>query len=121
MHLYRLPRFQLLQRASPDLRVAGVAAGLALAALVAAALVASDEHSLAEVVAGWCTGAGASLGAMQLAGTQAPPRAPGGVLAFALVFVAGAWLMQWAHLGWWMIKAARLLSGNEQIFNLHID
>ena len=119
--VFPLLLYLLLQRASPALRTAGVATGLALAALVAAALVASDEHSLAEVSAGWCTGAIASLGAMQLAGTQAPLRAPGGVLAFALVFVAGAWLMQWAHLGWWMIKAARLLSGNAQIFNLHVD
>ncbi len=113
--------YLLLQRAGPALRAAGVATGLALAALVAAALVAGDEHSLAEALAGWCAGAGASLGALLLAGAQPPLRAPAAVLAFALVFVAGAWLMQWMNLGWWMIKAARLLSGNEQIFNLHVD
>jgi hypothetical protein len=71
--------------------------------------------------AGWCAGAAASLGTLALAtdpGTLRPAR---GMLAFALVFVAGAWLMQWAHLGWWMIKAARLLSGSRHVFNLSID
>ena len=111
----------LLHRFSPVLRAAGTGTGLALAALVAVALVASDEHSLSEVLAGWCAGAGVSLGTLRLAGAQPSLRPLGGVLAFALVFVAGAWLMQWMHLGWWMIKAARLLSGNEQIFNLHSD
>lgn len=29
--------------------------------------------------------------------------------------------MQWAHLGWWMIKAARLLSGNVDLFDLSFN
>ncbi len=111
----------LLQRAGARARALGAMAGLGLGALVAAALVAGGEHSWAEALAGWCAGAAASLGALRLGGTLAPLRPLGAVLAFALVFVAAAWLMQSVHLGYWMIKAARLLSGNEHVFNLHSD
>ena len=111
----------LLQRCGAPVRALAILAGLGLGALVAAALVAGAEHSWAEALAGWCAGAAASLGALRLAGALPPLRPLSGMLAFVLVFAAAAWLMQWVHLGYWMIKVARLLSGNDHMFNLHSD
>lgn len=101
-------------------RIGAAVAGLALGALVAVALVAGGEHSAAEALGGWCAGAAASIGTIGLAGPVPPLRPPGPLLASLLAFAAGAWLMQWAHLGWWMIRAARLLSGHEHLFKLNL-
>lgn len=99
-------------------RIAGLIAGLVLGAAVAAWLVALREHSLAEAVAGWCLGALISPLAITLAGPCAPLRPwPSGAV-LVLVFIAGAWLMQWAPVGYWMILAARILSGNKHVFPL---
>jgi membrane-associated phospholipid phosphatase len=103
----------LLGRGRPaPTRTLGACAGLALAAVVAAALVHAGEHTLAEALAGWLIGAGVFLCAVHIAGDQpAPP--PGRAIAFAAsAFLATAWILRSAPLNWWMIKVALVLSGN---------
>jgi hypothetical protein len=113
--------FFLLYDAGNRLRAAGVVAGLCLAAVVAMLLVAMREHSAAEALAGWLTGALVSVTTIHGAGPLPPPRPLAGVLWFALAFITAAWLMQSAPIGYWMIKAARLLSGNGKLFPLSIE
>lgn len=102
-------------------RAAGLVSGCALGLLVAAALAATRHHSVAEVMAGWLTGSAVALLAVRLGGPPPALRPFVGMLSFVLVIAAGVWAMQWAHLGYWMIKAARLLSGQERIFTLSFD
>jgi hypothetical protein len=113
--------YLLLHGAGPRLRVAAMTAGLALGALVALLLVLMRHHSVAEATAGWAVGALVSVATVRWAGPMPPPRPLTGLVWFALVFAATAWLMQSAHIGYWMIKAARLLSGNDQLFPLSFD
>lgn len=113
--------YLLLHGAGARVRAAGIGAGLALGMLVATLLVLMHEHSMAEALAGWITGALASVASIRWAGPLPPPRPLPGLVSFALVFAAASWLMQSAHIGWWMIKAARLLSGNDKIFPLSIE
>lgn len=110
--------FYLLLHGRAALRLAGLGAGLLLGALVALTLVAAHEHSATEALAGWLMGATVSLAVVRLAGPLPPPRPLIGALAFGSVFALGAWLMQSAHIGYWMIKAARLLSGQKHLFDL---
>ena len=104
----------------PELRYAGVGAGIALGGVVTCLLIVLGHHSPAEAIAGCVIGALVSVGGIRTAGALPPVRPLPGLLSFALVFAAGAFLMQWAHLGWWMIKAARLLSGNERVFSFDL-
>jgi hypothetical protein len=112
--LYPMLAFVML---APQGRVAahtGLATGLALGALVAGLLVAGGEHTPAEAASGWLLGAGASLGGALLARDLA-----GAPLLTALwwslpVFVVAAWLMESAHIGYWMIRLALALSGSER-------
>jgi hypothetical protein len=83
--------------------------------------VATCQHSAAESLAGWLAGAAVTLAAVRFGGPPPALRPFAGVLSFVLVIAAGIWLMQWAHLGYWMIKAARLLAGHERIFTLSFD
>jgi hypothetical protein len=103
------------------LRAASVVAGLILAAVVAMLLVLMREHSAAEALAGWMTGALVSVTTVHGAGQLPPPRPLAGLLGFALAFATAAWLMQSAPVGYWMIKAARMLSGAKQLFPLSIE
>lgn len=102
-------------------RLAGLACGSGLGLTVAAALVAHCHHSPAEAMAGWLTGTAVASIAVRAGGTPPALRPFAGMLAFVLVIAGGVWLMQWAHLGYWMIKAARLLSGHERVFTLSFD
>lgn len=115
--------YLLLHGAGARLRAAGIGAvlGLGLGLLVATLLVLMHEHSMAEALAGWATGALASVASIRWGGPLPPPRPLPGLVWFALVFATAAWLMQSAHVGWWMIKAARLLSGNDKLFPLSIE
>ena len=113
--------YLLLHSAGTRLRAAGVLAGLALGALVAVLLVLMREHSTTEALAGWAVGAAVSLAAIAYAGTLPPPRPLPGLVCFALVFAISAWLMQSAHVGYWMIRAARIFSGNDKLFPLGIE
>jgi len=113
--------FLLLHGRYASARPLGLVTGLALGALVALMLVVLREHSLAEVSAGWAVGAMVSIAAIRLAdGLPALPLLPS-ALWFALAFAAGMCLMESAHIGYWMIKAARLLSGNQTLYPLSID
>lgn len=113
--------YLLLHDAGPRLRRAGLAAGLALGVLVAALLVMMREHSAAEAAAGLVVGALVSLGSVHWGGALPPPRPLAGLVAFALAFATGAALMQSAHVGYWMILAARQVSGNDKLFPLSFE
>lgn len=98
-------------RAAAKLALAGV---LLLAAALPALLVASGEHSAAEAAGGWLLGGFASM-----AGAAAGDELRRARLMPALwwplpVFVVAAWLMQSAHVGYWMIRLALALSGNSR-------
>jgi hypothetical protein len=113
--------YLLLHQAGAAWRTAAMATGLALALLVAALLVFMQEHSGSEALAGWLTGAAVSTASIALSGALPAPRPVLSLLCFALVFAAVAWLMQSAHIGYWMIKSARLLSGNDSVFPLSLE
>ena len=106
--------YLLLHSAGPELRRAGVAAGLGLGLVVGILLVAYDFHSSAEAVAGCLLGAAISLAWIRLAGSGAMAPSPARLGCFVLAFVAGAWLMTFAHIGWWMIRIATFLSRTDR-------
>ena len=108
--------YLLLHSRGANWRTAGAAAGLGLGAAVAVLLVVSDEHAVAEAVAGWGMGALVSLGSIRLSGELSSPRLLQGSACGVLVFLAGSWAMQSTHVGYWMIKAALALSGNDRPF-----
>lgn len=110
--------YLLLRGGGPALRRAGVAAGVGLGLLVGVLLVVYGFHSAAEAIAGCLLGAAISLAWIRLAGTGAVAPSPARLGWFALAFVAGAWLMSFTHVGWWMIRAATYLSGNDRPFPL---
>ncbi|HEY0061837.1 MAG TPA: membrane-associated phospholipid phosphatase [Telluria sp.] len=110
--------FVILLNQGRRARWLGLASGLILGALVAVWLVQLREHSAMEALAGWIAGALVNLGAIRMAGPLAPLRPLPSAAAFALVFAAGSWLMQWASVGYWMILFARFLSGNRHLFSL---
>lgn len=116
--LFPMLFYVLLQRLGTRAARMGLAGGITLGALVALWLVLLREHSGAEALAGWCLGAAVSPLALRLAGPFAPPAPLPGAASFALVFLAGSWLMQWAPVAYWMIVAARLLSGKHHIYPL---
>ena len=86
--IYPVLAFSLLGRARPSAVALGVAAGYALALLVAASRIAVGAHSVSEALLGFLLGALAS--ALTLQGLAHPPRraAPGVLLAGL-----AAWLM----------------------------
>ena len=112
MALYPVLFYLLLQRCPPALRRLGTVLGVALGVLVAVLLVMLCQHSAAESLAGCALGIAVSLGGIRLAAQLHAVRAWPGLACAALTFFCAAWLMGSAPLGWWMIKAARLLSGN---------
>ena len=126
--------YLLLYSLAPRLRHAGAGAGVLLALCVALLLVLFGEHSTSEALAGCLLGAMASMGSLYLgsplagqAGAQPAlrprpcPRRLLAVVLAALTFIALAWLMKSAHIGYWMMKAARALSGNHQLYPLSPD
>ncbi len=119
--LYPMLAWVVLAPYGERVRIAGLAAGLGIGAVVAMLLASTREHSVSESVAGWLIGAAISALAIRSCGPLPVIRPLAGVLAFVLACAVGAWLMQSAHLGYWMIKAARLLSGNERVYNLQFE
>jgi hypothetical protein len=112
MAVYPMLFYLLLQGCPDTLRHAGAVLGVVLGGAVATLLVWLGEHTVAETLAGCALGALVSIGGIRLA-RQLPMATSLAMPACALLAFAGAvWLMEYAHLGWWMIKAARLLSGN---------
>ena len=113
--------YLMLQQSSAQARQAGVAAGLLLGAAMAVLLVALGEHTLSEALAGWAMGALVSLGGIRMAGRPLAPARPMPALAcFCAAFLSAAWIMKSAPVGYWMIKAALLLSGNRRPFSWDI-
>ena len=96
----------------PRARAIGAAAALGLAALVAAALVHAEEHTLAEALAGWLIGTGVFLCTVHFVCGQPAPPAGSATACATVAFLAAAWLLRSAPLNWWMIKVALVLSGN---------
>lgn len=115
MAVYPVLFYLLLQRCPPALRALGTVLGIGLGVLVAALLVLLCEHSAAESLAGCALGAGVSLGGIRLAAQLRATRAWPGLACAALMFTGAAWLMGFVPAGWWLIKAARLLSGNSAV------
>lgn len=108
--------YLLLQRWPQPVPLAGAAAGLALGAVLAVVLVVSREHTAAEACAGWVVGAGASVAMLRIARTARQPALLAGMAAGLAAFGATAWAMQQAQVGYWMIKVALALSGNQTPF-----
>lgn len=112
--LYPFAAWALLDRQGRATARLALAGALLLAAAFAGLLVVSGEHSAAEAASGWLLGAAASLagvaGARDLRRAQLAPAAWWSLA----VFVLAAWLMQSAHVGYWMIRLALALSGNRR-------
>lgn len=108
--------FHVLLQGRPGLAMAAAAAGLLLGACLATTLVATGEHTVSEAGAGWMVGAAAAAGTIRVARKAQPPRLLAGLVAGLLAFAATAWIMQRAHIGYWMIKVALALSGNTRPF-----
>ncbi|MFB9242901.1 membrane-associated phospholipid phosphatase [Massilia antarctica] len=113
--------WMLLHGRADGWRRAGVGLGLALGALVGALLVAHGQHSVAEAAAGTLLGAAVSLGSIRLGAASVSVLPLRGLLWAVLTLLVAGWLMTSAHLGYWMIRAARLLSGHARVYPLSID
>jgi hypothetical protein len=115
--VYATLLYLLLWHRGRRARWAGVAAGLVLGALMGVLLVAEDEHTAAEAVAGWAVGALISLGGIWKAG-ELPPHSPAfGLVCAGLVFVAAISVARSVPFGWLMVRAAVFLSGNSRPFS----
>lgn len=91
--------------------VMGLGAGLALGAVVAAALVVGGEHAVSEALAGWGIGALVSAAAwITLRDTSTETGSRAVVMAVTVLLVT-AWCLRAVPVGWWMIKTALVLSG----------
>lgn len=108
--------YLLLRRRGARARRAGVAAGLLLGALMGVLLVAQDEHSVAEAIAGWALGATISLASIRMDGMPAPARRASQLALPALVFVVLACLMRSFPFGYLMMRTAVFISGNATLF-----
>lgn len=102
-----------LRRLAPDLAWLGAVLGLALGSLVAFALVQSGEHTSAEACAGWLVGAAASSATLHLTRSAAMPRPLPGLACAVFAFAATSAAMQQAQVGYWMVRVALALSGND--------
>lgn len=112
--LYPFAAWALLQgrgHAAPRL---ALAAALLLAAAYAGLLVASGEHSAAEAASGWLLGSAASLAGTAGSGDLQRARMGQAMWWPLPAFMLAAWLMQSAHVGYWMIRLALALSGNSR-------
>jgi hypothetical protein len=104
--------YLLVRRCGARAQAAGVGAGLALGMLMGVRLVAEDDHSVAEALAGWVAGAAISLVTIRKAGALPPNGAwPHGLLCSMLVFASTTWLMHAVPHGYLMFRTAVLLSG----------
>ena len=106
--------YLLLQQHSAALRMAGVAVGLAFGLSISSLLVVLEHHSLSEALAGFLMGALISLGGIRMASDVPSGKPLTHWICFGLVFLAAAWLMKSAPVGYWMIRAALVLSGNSR-------
>lgn len=112
--LYPMLAWVLLYRQGHAASRVGLAAGLGLGAVVAALLVVEGEHTGAEALGGWLLGAAVSLTGIALSRELRTARLLPGLWWSLPVFVVGAWLMESAHVGYWMVRVALALSGNSR-------
>ncbi|RZA36447.1 MAG: hypothetical protein EOP92_05400 [Lysobacteraceae bacterium] len=127
--VYPVLGYLLCRPAGRRCALAAAGTGLALGLAMAVALVGQEEHAFAEAATGWLLGAAASVGtvcqaerhATYRSTDQAEPRGvvpgPAAAVCAVAVFFASAWLMQSAHVGYWMIRLAMVLSGNAQPYS----
>jgi hypothetical protein len=88
--------------------------GVFVSIVVAAVLVTNGEHTASEAIAGWCFGMMASgMAWSKMRGTIIRPSFQLFGAAFASTVII-ATCMQWAPMGWWMIKIARMVSGEQR-------
>ena len=109
--------YLLLWHRGQRARLAGIAAGLLLGALMGVLLVAEDEHSPAEAGAGWAIGAVISLGAIWKAGELPAHSLALALACSALVFIGALYILRSVPFGWWMVRTAVFLSGNVRPFS----
>lgn len=102
----------LTQRLRSRMRVALTVATLGLGLAVVAALVAADEHTPAEALAGWLIGAAVCLCAVRLTTHATAPVANVAWSSAACAFCVTAWVLHSVSVGYWMVKVALALSGN---------
>lgn len=110
--LYPVAAWVLLHQQGLIAARIGFGVALALAAMIAVLLVAGGEHSAAEAASGWLLGTGVSLAGIAWSHDLRAARLLPGLWWSLPVFVIGAWLMESAHVGYWMVKLALALSGN---------
>lgn len=110
--LYPMLGWVLLCRQGSVAQRIGLAAGLALGAAVAVLLVIEGEHTGTESAGGWLLGAGVSLAGVACSSDLRTARLLPGLWWSLPVFAVGAWLMESAHVGYWMVRLALALSGN---------
>lgn len=111
--------YLMLPRAGARARVAAIGAGLAIGAAMALLLVNYGQHSVSEAIAGWIMGTLVSLGAIALAGTLPPLRAPAGLAFACAVFVLAVWLVRPLPLGYIMYRLSRFLAHNATTLALY--
>jgi hypothetical protein len=105
--------YLLLRPGGARAQVGGLVTGLVLGGLMVVLLVAENEHSIAEALVGWFTGASMSLGTVYMArGQPVSRRLPLGALYAMLVFASAAWVMHEVPYGYLMARTAVLISGN---------
>lgn len=110
--LYPFLAWVLLRPLGSSIAWGAMALCLLLAAGVALLLVLHDEHSSAEVTGGLLVGASASV-ASTCHARHRPASLGLPALALALlVWALCTWAMQYAHIGYWLIRLALSLSGN---------
>ena len=112
--LYPVLAWTLLVKQGPVAARLALASGLALGALVAWLLVITGEHSALEAIGGWLLGAGVCLASLAPGPDLARARLVRGLCWSLPVFAIGVWLMESAHVGYWMVRLALALSGNHR-------
>jgi hypothetical protein len=112
--LYPVAAWVLLYRQGLNAARIGFGVALALGAAVAVLLVMAGEHTVAEAASGWLLGAGVSLAGVMWSHDLRTARLLPGLWWSLPVFAVGAWLMQSAHIGYWMVRVALALSGNRR-------
>lgn len=108
--LYPIAAWALLYHRGRAAALTGLAAGLLVSIIVATLLVTSGEHTIAEAAAGWSLGAAVSLAGCARSADLAQVRLQPAIWWTLPAFALSAWLMQSAHIGYWMIRLALVLS-----------
>lgn len=115
--LYPFAAFVMLSGQGRTAARAGLAGGLLLSVAVAVLLVVSGEHTAPEALSGWLLGTSVSLLGVAWSDDLERARLLPAIWWSLPVFALGAWLMEFAHVGYWMIRVALALSGNSRPYS----